>query len=185
MGKVLRLNIAGLPTSWITREDAAILYSRNMVSWEAGAKLPALLGGSNSKNGRQSSIDIRAIVATKGKASHCISQSSFTNRMLFKRDNFRCMYCGLKLNAAELTRDHIFPSSRGGLDTWENTVASCKGCNQYKADRTPEEAGMALLAIPFRPNVFEAMYLAQHAVLADQMAYLEKRFSGKRIWCAA
>ena len=40
--------------------------------------------------------------------------------------------------------DHVLPRSRGGRNTWLNTVAACGGCNQRKGDRTPAEAGMVL-----------------------------------------
>jgi 5-methylcytosine-specific restriction endonuclease McrA len=56
------------------------------------------------------------------------------------RDGRRCGYC---LGAAT-TVDHILPRSRGGKNTWTNTVAACDGCNQRKGDRTPAEAGMVL-----------------------------------------
>ena len=56
------------------------------------------------------------------------------------RDGHRCAYC---LGTAT-TVDHILPRSRGGRNTWTNTVAACCGCNQRKADRTPAEAGMVL-----------------------------------------
>ncbi|AVT32092.1 MULTISPECIES: HNH endonuclease [unclassified Plantactinospora] len=56
------------------------------------------------------------------------------------RDGRRCGYCG----APASTVDHILPRSRGGRNTWTNTVACCDGCNQRKADRTPAEAGMVL-----------------------------------------
>jgi 5-methylcytosine-specific restriction endonuclease McrA len=36
------------------------------------------------------------------------------------------------------------PTSRGGRNSWTNTVAACEGCNQRKGDRTPAEAGMVL-----------------------------------------
>lgn len=55
-----------------------------------------------------------------------------------QRDNFTCQYCGKYGN----TVDHIQPKSRGGGDTWGNLVTSCSPCNNFKADRTPEEAGM-------------------------------------------
>ncbi len=45
----------------------------------------------------------------------------------------------------------MYPKSRLGPDSWENIVACCKECNQYKADRTPKEAGMKLLRRPARP----------------------------------
>jgi 5-methylcytosine-specific restriction endonuclease McrA len=56
------------------------------------------------------------------------------------RDGRRCGYC---LGLAT-TVDHILPRSRGGKNTWLNTIAACDGCNQRKGDRAPAEAGMAL-----------------------------------------
>lgn len=64
-----------------------------------------------------------------------------TRRSILTRDSSRCGYCGGHAD----TIDHIFPRSRGGLDTWENLISACYKCNQKKADRTPEEAGMPLL----------------------------------------
>ena len=182
MGRVLRLDISGTPTSWLSREDAAVLYVKNLVQWEIGDKSLIIFGGTNRLTGKQSVLDISPVIATRGDTHRRKSVSGFTNPMLFRRDNYLCMYCGGKFNHAQLTRDHVVPRAQGGLDIWENVVAACARCNHFKADRTPEQAEMALLAIPFRPNIFESMYLAQHKVLEDQMQYLKKQFSGKRIW---
>ena len=65
-------------------------------------------------------------------------------RNIFLRDNYSCAYCEKQLNAEELSIDHILPKSRGGKETWENLVTSCKTCNCFKGDRTPEEAGMTI-----------------------------------------
>lgn len=185
MGRVLRLDISGTPTSWLSREEAAVLYVKNIVQWEVGQKNLVILGGINRLTGKQSSLKISPVIATRGDTHRRKLASGFNNRMLFRRDNYRCMYCGTQHCQASLTRDHVLPRARGGLDIWENVAAACERCNHFKADRTPEEAGMKLLAIPFRPNIFESMYLSQHIVLEDQMEYLEKQFSGKRIWKAA
>ena len=56
--------------------------------------------------------------------------------------------------------DHVVPRAQGGQDTWLNTVAACAEDNHRKADRTPEEAGMALLRVPFEPTPADAMLLA-------------------------
>jgi 5-methylcytosine-specific restriction endonuclease McrA len=48
--------------------------------------------------------------------------------------------------------DHVLPRSRGGRDTWLNTVAACGACNQRKDDRTPVEAGMVLRIKPSAPS---------------------------------
>lgn len=55
-------------------------------------------------------------------------------------------------------------------------VTACKRCNNHKAGRTPEEAGMQLLAIPFTPTHAEYIYLQGHKVLADQMEFLMAHF---------
>ena len=87
-------------------------------------------------------------------------------------------------NRAELTRDHVRPTSRGGTDRWENVVAACKRCNWKKDSRTPEEANMPLLAVPFRPNPWEWHFLAKDRILVDQMDYLSQRFRAQRAWAA-
>ena len=52
----------------------------------------------------------------------------------------------------ELNYDHVIPRSRGGRTVWENIVSACYKCNARKANRTPEEAGMRLRALPKKPT---------------------------------
>jgi HNH endonuclease len=67
---------------------------------------------------------------------------------VIRRDNHRCGYCG----GSASTVDHIVPRSRGGKNSWLNTVAACGGCNQRKGDRTPAEARMPLRITPAAPS---------------------------------
>jgi 5-methylcytosine-specific restriction endonuclease McrA len=64
------------------------------------------------------------------------------------RDGHRCGYCGKPAS----TVDHVLPRSRGGGNTWENTVAACGRCNGRKGDRTPAEARMPLRRSPAAPS---------------------------------
>ena len=64
------------------------------------------------------------------------------------RDGRRCAYCG----GCATTIDHVLPRSRGGGNTWLNTVAACGGCNQRKGDRTPSEARMPLRIVATIPT---------------------------------
>ncbi len=64
------------------------------------------------------------------------------------RDGRTCGYCG----GAATTIDHIVPRSRGGRNSWLNTVAACGGCNQRKGNRSPDEAGMRLRTTPAAPT---------------------------------
>jgi 5-methylcytosine-specific restriction endonuclease McrA len=67
---------------------------------------------------------------------------------VLNRDGRVCGYCSRQAT----TVDHIQPVSRGGRNTWLNTVAACDGCNQRKGDRTPAEAGMVLRIKPTTPS---------------------------------
>jgi 5-methylcytosine-specific restriction endonuclease McrA len=64
------------------------------------------------------------------------------------RDRRQCAYCGKHAS----TIDHVVPRSRGGTNSWLNTVAACGRCNQRKGDRTPAEAGMPLRVSPWAPS---------------------------------
>ncbi len=83
-------------------------------------------------------------------------QAPWSRRGVLIRDQHRCAYCGKRAT----TVDHVVPRSRGGGDTWLNTVASCAEDNHRKADRTPEKAGMPLLFEPFVPTPADAMLLS-------------------------
>jgi len=71
-----------------------------------------------------------------------------------------------------LTRDHVMPVSKGGRDTWVNVVTACWSCNVRKGSRTPQQAGMPLLAVPYRPSWVEHLILSNRNILADQMEFL-------------
>lgn len=63
-----------------------------------------------------------------------------------KRHRFRC-------SSGNRTIDHVLPQSRGGKNTFENTVCCCRHCNEkIKKNRTPEEAGLVLIRKPFVPK---------------------------------
>ena len=79
-----------------------------------------------------------------------------TNTFLFARDHYTCQYCGrpaAQLRPREsLTRDHVVPLSRGGLNSWTNVVTACSACNTKKANHLPDECGMHLLHAPVEPH---------------------------------
>lgn len=83
-------------------------------------------------------------------------RAPWSRRGVLVRDRHRCAYCGRRAT----TVDHVVPRSRGGGDTWLNTVASCAADNHRKADRTPEQAGMVLAVKPFAPTPADALLLA-------------------------
>ncbi|MEC4020992.1 HNH endonuclease [Streptomyces sp. H27-D2] len=83
-------------------------------------------------------------------------QAPWSRRGVLVRDRHRCAYCGRRAT----TVDHLLPRSRGGADSWLNTVAACSEDNGRKADRTPEQAGMRLISGPFEPTPSQTLLLA-------------------------
>jgi 5-methylcytosine-specific restriction endonuclease McrA len=105
-----------------------------------------------------------------------------TNTFLFARDNYTCQYCGwvdkhVKNERNGLTRDHVFPKSRGGKDEWTNVVAACGPCNSKKADRTPEEARMTLRRKPAVPHTVHLRW--QIRSLTEKQEYYITQFYGE------
>ncbi len=182
---ILRLDTAGSPVRWIPWQDAVNLYSREMIAWTAGERVFTFYGGISRLTGQRSTVAINSIIAIK--RSIPVKRSKriippLTNRELFLRDAFLCMYCGKKFNDTALTRDHIIPISKGGMDRWSNVVTACRSCNTRKGNRTPERAKMPLLAIPYIPNWAEYLALSNRKILADQMEFLKGQFSGRQMF---
>ena len=103
-----------------------------------------------------------------------------TNTFLFARDDYTCQYCGRRKSDLRgrqfLTRDHVRPLSRGGLNTWDNVVTSCSPCNNRKGNQLPEEAGMHLRTVPREPNYVHLVWVVRR-VTDTQEKYI-KMFYG-------
>ena len=172
---ILTLDFHGVPHRWITWQQACFYYAKNLVAWTLGEYAFTAYGGVCQKTGERSSISGHSIIAIKGKAMAAKVFNHvppLSNRELFRRDQHTCAYCGDAMNFLRLTRDHIRPVSRGGLDTWMNVVTACRHCNGQKRNRTPEEAGLQLLYAPYIPNKAEYLILTNRRILADQMEFL-------------
>ena len=76
----------------------------------------------------------------------------FSRRMIYRRDNYTCQYCGKTPGAEDLTIDHVMPRAQGGKTTWVNCVVACFKCNSRKDNRTPKQASMKLKREPYKPK---------------------------------
>lgn len=171
---VLQLDVSGRPQDWITPREAAVLYACDAVAWTLGGTCQVLRGGIQRASGMQSRIELHPIVAVRGTVpSRGWRQSpALSNPKLFSRDRHVCAYCGKHLACDDLTREHIRPVSRGGVDSWMNCITACRPCNGRKGSRLPEEARMSLLYLPYVPSLHEDMILRGRRILADQMEFL-------------
>jgi hypothetical protein len=170
-----------MPLEWIDFRQAVKLHFLDMVAYTLGEQIITVRGGINAINHEPSRLRLQSIIATHGNhQSYYRLERGYApplcNTTLFQRDAHTCLYCGETFPKSALSRDHVTPVSQNGQDTWTNLVTACIRCNTHKAGRTPEEAGMQLLAIPFTPTHAEYIYLQGRNVLADQMEFLRAHF---------
>lgn len=82
-------------------------------------------------------------------------KTPLTRENIYKRDDYKCVYCG-ETNRKLFTLDHVIPQAKGGGSTWENLVTACVDCNNEKSDLTLEEYGKEIPE-PRRPHYLMLM----------------------------
>ena len=54
---------------------------------------------------------------------------------LLEREQGCCIYCGIHTSKAKMEIEHVIPRSRGGTDSLNNLVLSCRACNEAKGSQ--------------------------------------------------
>lgn len=180
MTQILALDIAGNPFRWLDIDRAIRYVATGKVAWSLGADPMRFLGGTQRATGLRSELEVPPVIAlakSEGMVRHARPiHLGDDNDPLFRRDRHMCGYCGGVFGRRDLTRDHIMPKARGGRDVWSNVITACRTCNTIrKGCKTPDEAGMPLLFVPYEPCIAEGFLLVGRNVLADQMEYLAAR----------
>lgn len=71
---------------------------------------------------------------------------------IYLRDRCVCVYCGFvgrdKLSWRQLEIDHLIPRTKGGTDTPDNKVVSCKACNLLKSSFDPRTSSVSFPLSP-------------------------------------
>lgn len=173
---ILAVDRAFQPDKWIDAATAINLLSRGLVTYSLGEVALTLYGGTNAKTGLQSKLEIGSILVidTKNFLVTDFDFAPFDRASLFKRDRCTCAYCGKQFKPSELEIEHVIPQCQGGNSNWTNLVSSCSLCNRRKAGRTPEQAGMPLLYLPYKPSRYEWLILRNRNILQDQMEFLNQ-----------
>jgi hypothetical protein len=85
---------------------------------------------------------------------------------VFRRDAFRCVYCGETFPEEQLTLDHVEPRMRGGDHSEGNLVTACRTCNTakgsmpawaYLAERAVERENFLRFGIAVWPRLRRAV----------------------------
>ncbi len=82
-----------------------------------------------------SAIDLRIV---KQRAETKIKVMPGIRWQVFKRDNWKCVSCGIKAVESDtviLHVDHILPRSKGGKDEFDNFQTLCDKCNIGKSNK--------------------------------------------------
>lgn len=121
------------------------------VGWEEWRKLPVR---DYDLAIHTSNMEIRAprVIIQPNYSKMPIVQPRPTKEAIRKRDGGICQYTGEVLTWKEGNIDHVTPRSQGGRNTFENMVWCHKDINSKKADKTPKQAGLALIRKPFAPK---------------------------------
>lgn len=151
-------------------QEGKINYA-NPLSWDEWSLLPIREGDlfiqTKDKQIRVPTVAIARFY--KQIPTHTIRWSTGN---VHRRDNYTCAYTGEKLSHATATVDHILPRSRGGRDSWENTVSCHRRVNVLKSNRTPHEAGLRLLRKPKAPPTLPVIITAADAKHPSQTPFL-------------
>lgn len=154
MSQVLLLNASYEPLAIINQRRALTLLQKGRVE------------AASSETFEMRTISRSLRIPTVIRLRHFINVprrgARWSRKAVLQRDNFICAYCGVQpgqqqrgkiLTKYSFTVDHILPVSRGGKNTWSNTVCACPNCNQRKGNRMPHEAKMTLGWEPKTPRV--------------------------------
>lgn len=105
---------------------------------------------------------------------------------VFKRDSFKCQYCGKSAPEVVLHVDHIKPVAEGGTDEITNLITACDDCNLGKGARKLDDSSVvvkqkkALDELNARREQLKMMALWREELKklsAEEVSYIEKEFN--------
>lgn len=152
-------------------------YNPNPVGWEEWIQVP-VRPWDLSIHSTHMHIRVPTVAITLNYAK--VPKKKFkgkpTKEGLFIRDNATNAYTGEEIEFNQATIDHVIPISRGGTDTYDNTVLTSKEINNIKGSRLNSEAGLTLLVNPHLPKPIEVSHTIRKARHHDWKHFLEKKF---------
>jgi len=92
---------------------------------------------------------------------------------VFKRDEFKCQYCGATPPSAILQVDHINPVASGGTNDMDNLVTSCQPCNLGKSKNKLSSVPESLREKANRINEAEEQIRGYQEIILQKQERLE------------
>lgn len=142
-GQVLVLNASYEPLHVVGANRAIKLLIQGKAS--------ALEGTGNFARSADTSLEIPyVLLLTNFVPAKRRRGVSFSRKNVLTRDRYTCVYCGKHAT----TIDHVTPRAHGGVNSYENCVASCSKCNAKKGSKTLEQMGWKLSSSPKTPSPY-------------------------------
>ena len=94
---------------------------------------------------------------------------------IFKRDSFKCLYCGKSAPSVILHVDHVMPICEGGTNEPANLVTACQDCNLGKS-------GVLLSNKPASLKATEKLEREKFAQLKAYNAWLFEKRNQQENW---
>jgi 5-methylcytosine-specific restriction endonuclease McrA len=169
--------IHAMDIGYSTNDDGTPDFSMyeyvNPVGWDEWIKLP-VRPWDLSIHSAHMHIRIPTVVIAKNYSK--VPEKKFkgkpTKEGLAIRDNLTNAYTGEELDLANSSIDHVVPISRGGTDTYDNTVLTTKEINNKKGNRLNSEAGLTLLINPHFPKPIPISHTIRKARHVDWCHFL-------------
>lgn len=92
---------------------------------------------------------------------------------IFKRDEFKCQYCGATPPNAVLHVDHIQPVANDGTNDTDNLITSCSVCNLGKGARSLDQIPKSLKEKAKEIEEIEAQIIGYNNVIQDKKERIE------------
>lgn len=172
--------IVAVDISYTMKEDGTPDFDSyeyvNPVDWDTWMTLPVRewdLAIHSSKM----TIRVPTVVITQNYSK--VPEKKFkgkpTKEGLMIRDGGLDGYTGEVLDPSEATIDHVLPTSRGGTDTYDNTVLTTKEINNRKGNKLNGEVGLQLLVNPHNPKPVKVSHTIKKARHHDWKHFIVKK----------
>lgn len=147
----------------------------NPISWDEWITLP-VRPWDLSLHSSKMTIRVPTVVITQkyNKVPEKKFKGKPTKEGLLIRDGGLDGYTGELLDPSEATIDHVIPVSRGGSDTYDNTVLTTKEINNKKGNKMNNEVGLQLLINPHNPKPVKVSHTIRKARHHDWKHFLVK-----------
>ena len=87
----------------------------------------------------------------------------------------KCCYCGRYLNDRDITVDHLFPQSCGGLTFPDNIAPCCKACNNAKGNLTEKQFRHILAAPACEKGIIRRKFLLRNESVKGKRGFVLPR----------